>query len=90
MAMVSAVVLCADQLERKYSKGRKMRNRMERTIAHAIERPFLTGWTPRVCVLETIRDLQFDGEDCDDRYGSDMEGWEIGRCLSFGGAVRDN
>ena len=81
----------AKSVNENIRKDGRMRNRNERTIEHAvraaIERPFLTGWTPGDSVLVNSR-TSICGEDGEDRCGTEMEGWEIGRCLPFDYAVQ--
>ena len=87
MAVVCVVVLGTDKIERKHTEGWKYGKQDGKNNNHAlrvaIEHPFVTRWTPRDCDLDTSRDLRFDVEDGEDKFGREMEGWEIGGCFPF-------
>ena len=54
---------------------------MDHALTVAIEHPFEARYTPRNCILDTVRDLRFEVEDSEDKTAKEVDGWEIGGCL---------
>ena len=51
---------------------------MDDALRVAIEHPFEVTYTPRNCILDTMRDLGFEVDDCEDKTGKEVDGPSLG------------